>query len=38
LRTLFDRLGVYKGGLAENGRYTGERSGISKVVKSIRLG
>ncbi|KAF7314383.1 hypothetical protein MKEN_00911000 [Mycena kentingensis (nom. inval.)] len=29
---------VFKGGLAETGRYDGERSGISKVVKSVRLG
>ncbi|KAJ7696071.1 Sas10 C-terminal domain-containing protein [Mycena rosella] len=29
---------VYKGGLAETGRYEGEKSGISKVVKSVRLG
>ncbi|TFK40611.1 Sas10 C-terminal domain-containing protein [Crucibulum laeve] len=29
---------VYKGGLADTGRYDGEKSGISKVVKSIRLG
>nr|GAT58777.1 predicted protein [Mycena chlorophos] len=28
---------VYKGGLAETGRYDGERSGISKVIKSVRL-
>ncbi|KAJ6508927.1 Sas10 C-terminal domain-containing protein [Mycena sanguinolenta] len=29
---------VYKGGLAATGRYEGEKSGISKVVKSIPLG
>lgn len=30
---------VYKGGLAQSGgRYDGEKSGISKVVKSIPLG
>ncbi|PPQ72293.1 hypothetical protein CVT26_007124 [Gymnopilus dilepis] len=30
---------VYKGGLAESGgKYGGERSGISKVVKSVKLG
>ncbi|KAJ7069873.1 Sas10 C-terminal domain-containing protein [Mycena amicta] len=29
---------VFKGGLAESGRYDGERSGISKVIKSVRLG
>lgn len=28
---------VYKGGLAATGRYDGEKSGISKVVKSVRL-
>ncbi|KAJ7644052.1 Sas10 C-terminal domain-containing protein [Roridomyces roridus] len=29
---------VYKGGLAETGKYEGEKSGISKVIKSVRLG
>ncbi|KAF7985511.1 hypothetical protein HWV62_3725 [Athelia sp. TMB] len=29
---------VYKGGIGDTGRYDGEKSGISKVVKSIRLG
>jgi len=29
---------VYKGGLADTGRYDGEKSGISKVIKSVRLG
>lgn len=29
---------VYKGGISESGRYDGEKSGISKVIKSIRLG
>ena len=28
---------VYKGGLATTGRYEGEKSGISKVIKSRRL-
>ena len=28
---------VYKGGIGDSGRYDGEKSGISKVVKSIRL-
>ncbi|KAJ7212214.1 Sas10 C-terminal domain-containing protein [Mycena pura] len=28
---------VYRGGLAETGRYDGEKSGISKVIKSVRL-
>ena len=29
---------VYKGGLAATGRYDGEKSGISKVAKSVCLG
>jgi len=29
---------VYKGGIGDTGNYGGERSGISKVVKSVRLG
>lgn len=29
---------VYKGGIGDSGRYDGEKSGISKVVKSVRLG
>lgn len=30
---------VYKGGLSETGgRYDGEKSGISKVIKSVKLG
>ncbi|KAG6890791.1 hypothetical protein C0995_003224 [Termitomyces sp. Mi166 len=37
-KKLSSQKAVYKGGLAETGRYDGERSGISKVVKSIRLG
>jgi U3 small nucleolar RNA-associated protein 3 len=28
---------VYKGGIGDSGRYEGEKSGISKVVKSVRL-
>lgn len=33
------RKAIYKGGLAATGgRYDGEKSGISKVVKGIRLG
>jgi len=28
---------VYKGGIGESGRYDGEKSGISKVIKSTRL-
>ncbi|KAG5732711.1 hypothetical protein E4T56_gene16691 [Termitomyces sp. T112] len=37
-KKLSSQKAVYKGGLAETGRYDGERSGISKVVKSTRLG
>lgn len=29
---------IYKGGIGDTGKYAGEKSGISKVVKSIRLG
>ena len=29
---------VYKGGIGDVGKYGGERSGISKVIKSVRLG
>ncbi|KII86949.1 hypothetical protein PLICRDRAFT_43637 [Plicaturopsis crispa FD-325 SS-3] len=29
---------IYKGGIGDSGKYDGERSGISKVVKSVRLG
>lgn len=29
---------VYKGGIGDASKYTGEQSGISKVVKSVRLG
>lgn len=29
---------IYKGGIGDTGRYDGEKSGISKVVKSVRLG
>ncbi len=28
---------VYKGGISDTGRYDGEKSGISKVIKSVRL-
>lgn len=28
---------IYKGGVGESGRYDGEKSGISKVVKAVRL-
>ncbi|CAA7261365.1 unnamed protein product [Cyclocybe aegerita] len=38
-RKLSSQKAVYKGGLSETGgRYDGERSGISRVVKSVRLG
>lgn len=38
-RKLSSQKAVYKGGLASSaGRYEGEKSGISKVVKSIKLG
>lgn len=29
---------VYKGGIGDASKYTGEQSGISKVIKSVRLG
>lgn len=28
---------VYKGGLATSGKYEGEKTGISKVIKGVRL-
>jgi U3 small nucleolar RNA-associated protein 3 len=28
---------VYNGGISDTGRYDGEKSGISKVIKSVRL-
>lgn len=38
-RKVSSQKAVYKGGLSESGgRYDGERSGISKVVKSVPLG
>lgn len=37
-KKLSSQKAVYKGGLAQHGKYEGERSGISKVVKSIPLG
>jgi U3 small nucleolar RNA-associated protein 3 len=38
-RKVSSQKALYKGGLSETkGRYEGEKSGISKVVKSIRLG
>lgn len=36
-KKLASQKAVYKGGLAETGRYEGEKSGISRVVKSVRL-
>jgi U3 small nucleolar RNA-associated protein 3 len=37
-KKLSSQKAVFKGGLAESGgRYDGEKSGISKVVKSVRL-
>ena len=38
-RTVASQKAVYKGGLSKTkGRYEGEKSGISKVIKSVRLG
>ena len=38
-RKVASQKAVYKGGLSETkGRYEGEKSGISRVVKSVRLG
>lgn len=38
-RKVSSQKALYKGGLSETkGRYEGEKSGISKVVKSVRLG
>ncbi|RDB18037.1 Uncharacterized protein C3B8.09 [Hypsizygus marmoreus] len=37
-KKLSSQKAVYKGGIADSGRYDGEKSGISKVVKSVRLG
>ncbi|KAF8631771.1 hypothetical protein AX17_004986 [Amanita inopinata Kibby_2008] len=37
-RKVASQKAVYKGGISETGRYDGEKSGISKVVKSVRLG
>ncbi|THH09530.1 hypothetical protein EW145_g1943 [Phellinidium pouzarii] len=36
-RKLSSQKAVYKGGISETGRYDGEKSGISKVVKSIKM-
>ncbi|KAG6918741.1 hypothetical protein DXG01_011932 [Tephrocybe rancida] len=37
-KKLSSQKAVFKGGLKETGRYDGEKSGISKVIKSVRLG
>lgn len=38
-KKLSSQKSVYKGGLSETGgRYDGEKSGISKVIKSVKLG
>ncbi|KAG5648291.1 hypothetical protein DXG03_004863 [Asterophora parasitica] len=37
-KKLSSQKATFKGGLADTGRYDGEKSGISKVVKSVRLG
>jgi len=37
-RKISSQKAVYKGGNSDTGRYDGEKSGISKVIKSVRLG
>lgn len=38
-KTVSSQKAIYKGGLSQTGgRYEGEKSGITKVVKSVRLG
>ncbi|KAL0581015.1 something about silencing protein 10 [Marasmius crinis-equi] len=37
-RKVASQRAVYKGGISDTGRYDGEKTGISKVVKSVRLG
>lgn len=37
MKKISSQKAVYKGGLGTTGKYDGEKSGISKVVKSIRL-
>jgi U3 small nucleolar RNA-associated protein 3 len=37
-RKVASQKAVYKGGVGPTGRYDGEKSGISKVIKSIPLG
>lgn len=37
-RKISSQKAVYSGGISDRGRYGGEKTGISKVVKSIRLG
>jgi len=36
-KKLSSQKAVYKGGIGESGRYNGEKTGISKVVKAVRL-
>ncbi len=36
-KTVASQKAVYKGGVGATGRYDGEKSGISKVIKSVRL-
>jgi U3 small nucleolar RNA-associated protein 3 len=37
-RKVASQKAVYKGGIGDVSKYGGERTGISKVVKSVRLG
>lgn len=37
-RKVSSQKAVYKGGIGDVGRYEGEKSGISKVIKSVKLG
>lgn len=37
-KKLSSQRAVYKGGIGDASKYTGEQSGISKVVKSVRFG
>jgi U3 small nucleolar RNA-associated protein 3 len=38
-KTVSSQKALYKGGLSQSGgKYEGEKSGISQVVKSVRLG
>jgi U3 small nucleolar RNA-associated protein 3 len=36
-KKLSSQKATYKGGIGESGRYDGEKTGISKVVKAIKL-